>query len=286
MSVYTIKSGASAHPEEILLALMSALVDTGGVNNKAQDAFKVDAQSSPDMTVKVQVGNEAKAVAFLEEGNVARPVLLDADENVTISANASGNDRTDAIVCYFDTALAANTSASNIIKFVAVEGTPAASPVAPNDSEVEADIGASNPWIRLANVQVVNGASSISSGNILDKRVEVRMRVLPRSGYQSVAYASNIDIDVADATKYKIGTLTGNITIDLENVKSGDVIILKLLQDGTGGRSITLGGAGLTYNYEDGALDFDDSANAGTILAIIANSDTELDVVVGGDNLS
>jgi hypothetical protein len=76
-------------------------------------------------------------------------------------------------VLYIDLGASPNTDISNVAKAIAVQGTPAASPVAPLDAAIQTAIGASNPFIRLADVAVANGAVSIVTANILDQRAEV-----------------------------------------------------------------------------------------------------------------
>lgn len=166
--LYTLRAGATAHPEDSVLQFITDLIASSGVVNLAGNHFKAEAQASPDMTVKINIGN-----AYIKgsSGN-AYPVRLDSSSsNVTITSNASGNPRIDAIVLYIDKSAGPNTDASNVAKLIVVAGTPAASPVVPTDGEIQTAIGASNPFLRLADVTVSSGASSITNGNIADKRV-------------------------------------------------------------------------------------------------------------------
>lgn len=184
MGLYTLRTGATSHPEDTVLQLVTDLIETSGVLNVTSgDHFLVEAQASPDMTVKVNTG---RAYIKGDTGN-AYPIRLDADANVTITANSSGNPRIDVIVLYIDKSAAANTTASNIATLVAVAGTPAGSPTAPDDTAIQTAIGASNPYIILAEVEVANGASSITSGEITD----VREQFEAVSDFANVTPASN-----------------------------------------------------------------------------------------------
>jgi len=165
MSLFTLRSGATAHPEDAVLQFMTDLIANSGIITKAAGTtqFIVQAQGTPDMTVKVKAG---RAYIKGASGN-AYPVLSDADTSVAIGANGSGSTRVDAVVLYIDKGASANSDASNIAKLMVVQGTTSA----PSDGTVQAAVGASNPFIRLADVSVGTGVTSIVSGNITDQRI-------------------------------------------------------------------------------------------------------------------
>jgi hypothetical protein len=54
-----------------------------------------------------------------------------------------------------------------------------------------------------------------------------------------VAYASTITIDCNLGNTFVVGTLTGNITVNVTNLKPGQAIAIQFTQDSTGGRTIT-----------------------------------------------
>ncbi|QQG43387.1 MAG: hypothetical protein HYW45_04325 [Candidatus Daviesbacteria bacterium] len=169
MPIFTLRTGATAHPEGSVLQDITDTIDTSGVNSANGTDFKVAAQTTPDLTVKVQLG---RAYIEASSGNTY-PIRADSDSNVSIASNSSGNPRIDALVLFIDLSAAPNTDASNVAKLQVVQGTPAPSPVAPTDSAIQTDIGASNPFIRLANITVASGATSITNPNIADTRFEV-----------------------------------------------------------------------------------------------------------------
>ncbi len=129
--------------------------------------YKIEQQGTPNMTVKVNTG---KAYIFNSALTMAYQSYLDAIGSGTITANASGNPRIDAVVIKIDTGVTPNNLASNVATIVVVAGTPAASPVAPLDAAIQTSIGAGNAFFRLANVTVANGAASITTANISDTR--------------------------------------------------------------------------------------------------------------------
>ena len=167
-----MRSGATELPEEIMNFLASRIVaGIGGVYGKNDDSFLCEEAAVPDMTVKV---NQGHAFVRASGDDMVYPIrLYDADDSVTIEANTSGNPRIDTIVLYLNLGTAANSDATNVATLAVVQGTAAASPAAPNDAQIQADIGA-NPFIRLANVAVANGAVSITDSEITDKRDEVK----------------------------------------------------------------------------------------------------------------
>jgi hypothetical protein len=111
-------------------------------------------------------------INFFEGSTHSRLGWSDAIENVTITDNASGNPRIDAIVAYWDEAVVSSASSDNpnVILFVAVAGTPGASPTAPNDATIQSSVGAGNPFLRLADVDVANGFTSTVNADIEDRR--------------------------------------------------------------------------------------------------------------------
>lgn len=115
----------------------------------------------------------------------------DAIESVTLTTADPSNPRIDRIVGYIDRGVTPSSAVTNnpgILKFLAVAGTPAGSPSAPNDAAVQTSVGASNPWFSIANVLVGTGVTTISSGNITDTRVLI---TVPANGVNSTSLATN-----------------------------------------------------------------------------------------------
>ncbi|MDQ3098898.1 MAG: hypothetical protein M3Q44_04070 [bacterium] len=136
--------------------------------------YQVFAQTTPDMTVRVLAG---KAYVQSPDQKMMYQSELDAQATVTISPNTSGNPRIDALVLKVDLGLTPNNYADNVATIIPIQGTPAASPAAPNDSAVQSAVGSGNPFIRLSDITVNNGATSITNGNISDKRTAAGFRI-------------------------------------------------------------------------------------------------------------
>ena len=267
----TMRAGAGTlHPQEIMNFFGSFLTTTGGVKNINDSDFKVEAQSSPDMTVKVNMG---MALIPTSDGKMAYPArIYSAVYDVTIASNGSGNPRIDAIVAYVDVAVSPNSGIDNVLKVVRVAGTPSASPTAPSDSDIQSSVGGANPFIRLANVTVASGATSITSGNIEDTRTDAEVTLnqpkikSPTQQYVTLTDGATITLDPRKGTKFQV-TLAGNRAIILATAPNGGNwagkrFSLRVIQDATGGRSISSWFSGYTVKWADGvAITLTSTAN-------------------------
>jgi len=86
----------------------------------------------------------------------------DANDSVTITANATGSTRNDTVCLKIDMNTAPASDGANLVSFVALAGASGGGlPNAPADG---------NLYLPLANVAVANGAAFISQGNVSDLR--------------------------------------------------------------------------------------------------------------------
>lgn len=109
-------------------------------------------------------------------GTFAYTGWSNAATNVSISTADSANARISAIVIYIDktaTTSAVPANNPNIPKFLSVNGTPAAVPVIPNDTQIQTVIGAGNPYIIIASVRVPAAATTVINSYITDARLLV-----------------------------------------------------------------------------------------------------------------
>jgi len=235
----TMREGVGTqHPEEIINFLMSRFVVTSGIFDVVGGDFLVAESDTPAMSIQI-----AQGYAFLvnSTAGMTYPVrLTDANATVTIDSNAAGNPRIDSIVLYIDLGATANPAISNVAKVVAVKGTAAASPVAPDGTAITAIIGASNPYIVIADVQVDSGETTILDADITDQRVEASYISRPESRpiYDNGDGGAAATIDWSNGDTQKI-TLTANCTLTFTNVKEGQYLTLYVIQDGTGSRTLT-----------------------------------------------
>lgn len=114
------------------------------------DGLKVTEQSIAAAGITVHPG------AALIQGIA---YFSDADENLSIVANASGNARVDTVIIRADYAL-------QTVRLAVLQGTPAASPVAPTLTQV-----ANTMWeIPIADIAVANGFATITNANISQRQ--------------------------------------------------------------------------------------------------------------------
>lgn len=280
----TMREGVGTqHPEEIINFLMSRFVVTSGIFDVVGGDFLVAESDTPAMSIQI-----AQGYAFLvnSSAGMTYPVrLTDANATVAIDSNGAGNPRIDSIVLYIDLGATANAAISNVAKVVAVKGTAAASPVAPDSTAITAIIGASNPYTVIADVQVDSGETTILDADITDQRVEASYISRPESRpiYDNGNSGAAATIDWSNGDTQKI-TLTDNCTLTFSNVKEGQYLTLYVIQDGTGSRTLTYPAG--TKHVDGSAPDLSTAAAAKDILGFRAFSTTVYDLVANSVNLS
>lgn len=153
------------------------LADGRSVTSGAVEGMKVAANGTPNMTVYVQPGS-ALIPTGTYPSSYTYGVSIDTalpGEQVTIGT-AAASARIDYIVAYVDQSVGASTSGSfvnntnNMFKLADVQGTPAGSPSVPTVSQIQSTIGATNPYIILAQIAVGASVSTITNSNITDLR--------------------------------------------------------------------------------------------------------------------
>lgn len=124
-----------------------------------------------NMSVDIAVGD---AFVRRSDGSYAHPVFNDAVYNQAISAADGSNPRRDIVVIYVDYGQSPSTAVSNntngVVKIKVVNGTPAGSPVDPNDAAIQSSVGSGNPWTKICRVRVPAGQTSITNSLIDDLR--------------------------------------------------------------------------------------------------------------------
>lgn len=105
----------------------------------------------------------------------ARRIQVTTTETVTVPASSASFNRIDSVVAYIDTAVTATTAqidnTNDILKFMVVAGTAAATPLAPTSGAIQAAIGAGNPYMVLYNVTVPQSATNTAGVTLSDQRV-------------------------------------------------------------------------------------------------------------------
>ncbi len=183
------------------------------------EGFAVAANSSPNMTVYVQPGSGRITTGTYPSsyGYLVSHDTGSQGEAVTIATASGSNPRIDYVVAYVDKGVAGSTSptyvnnTNNVLKFASVAGTPAGSPVVPTTTQINTAIGASNPYIILAQIAVGTSVTQINSGNITDKRTFAYSRLAPGTilGYTQIT--SNFA--TTSTTAVQITGLTLTVTV-------------------------------------------------------------------------
>jgi hypothetical protein len=146
----------------VTAGVIAPITDTSGVAPMT-GAYAVNAQGTPDMTVAVSSGVAYVTGTPTGQNSQTLRIRSTASENVTITANSSGSTKYDWIYLSIDPDNAAdpNSSGDNVTTLVTSRSTSSSS-----DDGTPPTYG-----LALAVVTVANGASSITNGNIAEKRV-------------------------------------------------------------------------------------------------------------------
>lgn len=178
--------------------VVGAITNTSGVA-PATGAFAVNAQGSPNMTVAVSSGVAYVVATPDSQGSQSLRVKNSASSNVTISANSSGSTKYDWVYIKINPTLAANP---------AVAADNVATLVTSRSSNSATDDGTPPTYgYNIAIVTVANSASSITNGNITDKRAQLFVAT-GTDGWTASPYAwtyasaTTFTIAGVDATAY------------------------------------------------------------------------------------
>lgn len=203
--------------------------------------FVTTQSGTPALSVDVGEG-----VALVTDGDKKFEIWSDATETLAITTPNVSNPRIDLVVGYVDLDEAVqNTDPNNedIFKLAVVAGTPAGSPSVPSSGQIQSAIGASNPYIIIAQVAVGAGVTTITNGNLTDRRSMVGLNA---NSIKEVKANSFILYD-ADGNEYvklsKVASAVNELT--LKNAATGNApeiqatggdtnIDLSLLGKGTG----------------------------------------------------
>lgn len=167
--VYNLNGGLYSGDAFTAFETRIASSNNGSIVASPSD-LKVSAGSG--MNVKVSTG-----AGIIGNGTLSG-VRFAIDSPVTVAVNAAStaNPRMDSVVAYIDKSVSASTSVVDntdlgIVKFKSVAGTPASAPTAPSASTIQSSIGAGNPYMVLANIEVPKSSTAASSFTIADMRV-------------------------------------------------------------------------------------------------------------------
>jgi hypothetical protein len=218
MAEYAVNLNNGTTDEKGAFRLMGKLLNQSGVIEST--ALTVSATTpTPDLTVKVS-GSVASdnAVFITTTGDTHHGWNTTSPYSVTITANSTGVTKFDAIVAYIDTT-AGSTTANNPggLKFLAVRGSSTDGVTKATSADIAATAVGTKPYIRLADVTVGNGVSSINSGNIVDARPFAAIpsaRLAANSATKATTYSWDIGsspLTTASSTYVQVGSLSGTL---------------------------------------------------------------------------
>lgn len=236
MKYVSIISGATELPEQSVAHLTHDLIFRSGIVDLNSDHFLVE-ENNP--TAREVVVNEGRA--YFKKTSMTYSGYTDDAEVVSIAANNSGNPRISALVAMLDLSATPDADGQGVLSFVEVLGTPASSPTTPSDEDIQLEIGAGNPFVRLANITVANAATQILNANISDQRTRtVLSPIVLDPGIITAVDGSTVTFDLGSGAhkKHKV-TLGGNRTLALSNVMVGQTFMIDIIQDATGSRTVT-----------------------------------------------
>lgn len=97
----------------------------------------------------------------------------------------------------------------------------------------------------------------------------------------SVAYAASLALDWDGVDEIRVGALTGNLDITaMSNMVDGKRYVLKLLQDGTGGRTVTVSAANVRYSEDMPSLWYSTTASKASLFGFrYDGTDSKADLV-------
>lgn len=155
--------------------------------NVIGDGLQVTQNSPLGMSVIIGPGD-----ARVPYGGYAYTAWNDDNVTATISTANPSNPRIDRLVLYIDRAEApqqVNPNNPGIPKHMVVAGTPGAIPSRPSNAAVNSAVGATNPWIDLADIRVNAGVTQITNANITRTAVGIasRQTIADSYGTSSVA---------------------------------------------------------------------------------------------------
>lgn len=230
MALYVaIRNGGKTN-EEGATRLLSKIAgnQNAGIINSTD--FEVTENGTPNMTLDVAAGD-----IVIPYQDYIFHAWSDAEEAITIPTADPSNDRIDRIVAYIDLAVVDDTDSNNpdALKIGVVEGTPAGSPVRPNDAAVESEIGAGNPFVDLADVLVDNGVTSITDSKITDKRELFLLGGGVR--VTSITSSSSPTPDVDTTDQLNITALAANATFGAPTgtARDGKKLLIRIKDNGT-----------------------------------------------------
>ena len=268
---FFLNSTVADYGEEEFNYLQKFLLDQGvlhtqGANWNEFIDLKVEESDTPDMGVKVGIGN---AVIDTQRNDVNFKVFVfsNAVETLDISENTSGLDRVDAVILKLSRTVEPNALMNNVATIEVVDGTGA---TALSDEDIQTEIGADYDFIRLANVTVEDSETTILDADIADTRT----RVLTTDAVQYSPTVLKFKVVTADPTSPVEGEMWYNETDNKMRYFDGTNVINMESSSFIGGNGIIITGSEISIDGNSFGLPF---------LAEIFGDGSDGDVVISSN---
>lgn len=177
MSTFVSYRNGGKTDEEGLFKWFSRLFTTGNPTNHSTTSMQVVQRGAgANMSVDISIGDASMPDTAGSGYNLYG--WNDAAVNQSVAAADPTNPRIDVVYCYVDLSVVQSVTVNNpnALKFGVFAGTPAGSPVAPTNAAIQSFLGATTPFIKLAQVAVAANASTIVNANITDFRNPIAMK--------------------------------------------------------------------------------------------------------------
>ena len=242
-----MRTGVSNHPEKTVLAQLTDIVRSGGMINLSNNNLAVAENNPAALSVTVQAGR-----AYLKNpsGGNAYPVISDASDTLIVTSNTTSNPRLDTVVVYLDLNAQPDETGEgkDVAKLAILAGTPAVTPVALTDAQIQTALGTLFPFEKLAVISVAAGATAILTENITDVRRRAYLKS-PRAVITLTDCAAAA-FDAASGDQFEV-TADQNFTLNLPaNMEIGDWLAFIFIQDSVGNRSLTFHNSFLKMNSD------------------------------------
>jgi hypothetical protein len=166
-----------------------------GLENKLYGSAKATVDSlvvtpGAGMNVSVSTGDGIISVDAFN----GRRIQVTAPETVAVPASDASYNRVDSVIAYIDNAVEPTTSVidnvNDILKFMVVAGTAAATPTAPSGAAIQAAIGAGNAYMVLADFTTPQNASNLTGVTFINRAPIIKDTSGWRDILETWAYAS------------------------------------------------------------------------------------------------
>lgn len=177
---WTSERGASKFLDQVILS--TEQTEYGGYGCVV-NGFKVTPGTG--MSVNVNPATNSDGHCLIKYNNFAYLGWLEEIYNLTISGSDQASDRITLVVAYVDLSVTFSASddiieAPDVLKIVAIDGTPGSNPSAPSISQIQSAVGLNNPYIVLASIRVGAGTSTIT--DITDLTPQISAKLNPDIG--------------------------------------------------------------------------------------------------------